>query len=107
MGTMLLRHIAGERCGSQRCRKHAIVSSVGPYRFSSTELGAAACHSSAERCVSGSPQNKLQRNVGKLFGKSVPRRPICAGTDGTENHTVISFCVMYFVGDSSSTGVMP
>src|SRR5579871_2752871 len=107
MGTMPLRHIAGERCASQRYRKHAMVSSVGPYKFSSAEFGAAACHSSAERCVSGSPQKRLQRKLGRLFGKSVPRRPICAGTDGTENHTVISLCVMYFVGDSSSTGVMP
>ncbi len=76
IGTTLFRHRSGDSTGFQRCTKHAIVNSVGPYRFSTTEPAAAACQASAQRCVSGLPQKRLQRSVGMLPAASVRRRSI-------------------------------
>jgi hypothetical protein len=90
IGTLPCTQSAGPVTGSQRNTVQAMVSSVGPYRFSSTECGAAACHACAVPHGSASPQNRLQRSVGILPGARLPRRASTAATDGTENHTVIS-----------------
>ena len=69
---------------------HAIVSSVGPYRFSTTEFGAAVAHARAMESGSGSPQKRLHRRVGKAASLSTPSFRIMIATDGTENQTVNS-----------------
>src|SRR5580704_16448125 len=103
---MPLRQMGGELSGSHRCTKQAIVNSVGPYKFSTVEFGAARCHISALCWSSGSPQKRLQRNPGKLLAVSVFRRHIWTGTEGTENQTEISLLLMNLVGASRSTGDM-
>ena len=68
-----------------------MVASVGPYKFSNSEAGAASCHAWAMVSSSGSPQNKLNRKLGSEFGFSV--RIFCMNmiTEGTENHMVNCF----------------
>src|SRR5579872_5569716 len=103
---MSFTHSPGEVLGCQRCTVQAIVNSVGPYRFSTTEFGAAACHCSALARGKGSPQNRLQRSVGRVAGPSKFRFRICAGIDGTENQTVSSFLLMNLLGARRSMGDM-
>src|SRR5579863_10133478 len=103
---MPFRQRAGDLAGSQRCRQQAMVSSVGPYRFSTTEFGAAFCHASALCWVSGSPQNRLQRKLGNEFGRRVFLRSMWTGTDGTENQTVSWFRLTNLAGARRSTGDM-
>ena len=64
------------------------------------ECGAAACHSSAVDRGSASPQNRLQRRVGKIPGVSRFFLRSSAATDGTENHTV-TWCFATNRGDAS------
>src|SRR3989454_8655726 len=75
-----------------------MVSSVGPYRFSTTLLGAAEDQDSAISAGSGSPQNKLQRSVGNSPAFKAPRRFIKTPTEGTENQTVNFTSCMNFAG---------
>src|SRR3954470_24588387 len=79
-----------------------MVNSVGPNRFSTIELGAAACHASALARGSGSPQNKLHRSSGMLDGRSELFLIISAATEGTENHSVRRCAVMKRAGASMS-----
>src|SRR5262249_32948864 len=65
-----------------------MVSSVGPYRFSITECGAASAHCRTMSTGNASPQNKLSRNLGYIPGLSPPRRRMNTAVEGTENHTV-------------------
>ena len=53
-------------------------------------------------CGKPSPQNRLQRNVGMLPGKSAPRLIKSEATEGTENQTVIACFSMNLNGASSS-----
>src|SRR4051794_422648 len=85
---MLRSHSESERWRSHRYAVQAIVSSVGPYRFSKVLCAAAQAHASAKSAGRGSPQNRLQRRVGKAPGFSEPRARITNATEGTENHTV-------------------
>ena len=80
------------------------MSSVGPYRFSTIDCGAAACHASALARGSGSPQNRLQRRVGKTPGLSEPFFRISAAIDGTENQTVSCCRSAKRTGASRSSG---
>src|SRR5215475_12209775 len=65
-----------------------MVSSVGPYRFSIAEFGAASAHCRTLSTGKASPQNKLSRNRGYIPGLSTPRRRMNTAVEGTENHTV-------------------
>src|SRR5436309_7819597 len=76
---------AGEPRGFHRYSVHAIVNSVGPYRFSSVVFGAASNHAAAEETGSGSPQNKLKRKDGNRPGLNIPSCFIKAAVEGTEN----------------------
>jgi hypothetical protein len=71
---------------AHRWTKQAIVSSVGPYKFSTTEFGAAACHRSAVSLVSGSPQKRLHRRLG--MDPAGMRSRARTAAEGTENHDV-------------------
>src|SRR6266498_3889009 len=64
-----------------------MVASVGPYRFSTIELGAAFAQSRATSTGSASPQKRLQRSVGNASGFRTPSRFMNSATDGTENQT--------------------
>src|SRR5579862_796656 len=88
----------------QRCAKHAMVSSVGPYRFSTTEFGAAACHRSAVSLVRGSPQNRLHRSVG--MDPAGIRSLASTAADGTENQAVSPCALTNRAGASISMGAM-
>src|SRR5262245_34484377 len=81
---------------------HAIVSSVGPYRFSTADAGAAVAQALATSAGRGSPQNKLQRKDGNTSGFSAPRRRMNTPVEGTENHTVSSASRMNWPGDISA-----
>src|SRR5271156_1567034 len=76
----------------------AMVASVGPYRFSRIELGAAACHACARVEESASPQKRLQRRVGNSPGSSIPSFDANIATDGTENQTVNCFSSIRVAG---------
>src|SRR6266566_7644347 len=89
MGTTPFTHSDSDCSGIQRYVLQAIVSSVGPYRFSSTDWLAALCQASASCCISASPQNRLQRSDGIEPGRSPPRRRATETALGTENQTVI------------------
>src|SRR3954453_2502145 len=65
-----------------------MVSSVGPYRFSITEFGAARAHWRMISTGSASPQNKLNRNPGYKSGLRTPKRCMNIAVEGTENQTV-------------------
>ena len=75
-----------------------MVASVGPYTFSTIELGAASCHAAAEVAGSGSPQNKLRRRLGSAPDFSSLMRCMKPIREGTENHVVSSCCLMNRVG---------
>src|SRR6478672_5719470 len=83
-----------------------MVSSVGPYRFSRTELGAAFCHASAALCNRPSPQNKLHLSVGILPGFKNLFFCMIVTREGTENQTVIPCLLMKDAGAKSSIGCM-
>src|SRR5262245_22863607 len=87
--TMSLTHSSGEVTGSKRWTLHEIVSSVGPYRFSTVELTADAPQRDTSCRSSGSPQNRLHRRVGIDPGSRPRRRRTSDTTLGEENQTVI------------------
>src|SRR5712664_2109989 len=79
-----------------------MVSSVGPYKFSTIELGTASDQACTEDTGRGSPQNKLTRSCGYWPGF---RRPSCfikTAVDGTENHIVRLLFFMKLSGLMSS-----
>src|ERR1035438_5934863 len=78
----------------------AMVASVGPYKFSRMELFAACCHASASVEESASPQNRLQRRVGKAPASSNPSFDANIATEGTENQQVSSFSSIRVAGVS-------
>src|SRR5271157_2540072 len=78
----------------------AIVASVGPYKFSTMEWLAAACHAAARLAESASPQNRLQRKVGNAPGSNRPSFDANMATDGTENQHVSSFSSIRVAGVS-------
>src|SRR6266478_383973 len=75
-----------------------MVVSVGPYRFSTIELGAASCHAAAYDADKGSPQKRLQRSEGKQFADNNRIRESKPMTEGTENHIVSPLSRMNFAG---------
>src|SRR5439155_21968481 len=87
IGTIPSSDSAGEVPESQRYAVHAIVASVGPYRFSTVEFGAASTQSRARSAGNASPQKRLQRSVWKASGFSTASRRMKSATDGTENQT--------------------
>src|SRR5215471_2684884 len=89
IGTTSFRHREGECSGCQRYELQAIVSSVGPYRFSRVDRSADRCQSSASCRIRASPQNRLQRSDGREPGRNAPRRRATEIALGTENQTVI------------------
>ena len=72
----------------------ATVNSVGPYRFSRVDRGAAADQAFANSTGSGSPQKRLQRNDSYRFGFRAPNRFMNIPTVGTDVHTVSAFSRM-------------
>src|SRR3954453_2686654 len=78
---------AGDLPGSQRYAVQAIVASVGPYRFSTVEYGAASAQSPATSAGSASPQKRLQRSVRNESGFTTPSRRMKRAIEGTENQT--------------------
>src|SRR4051812_8148220 len=88
IGTTPLTRMAGVLDADHRYVLQAMVSSVGPYRFSMTLLGAARFHASASVPSSGSPQNRLHRRLGRLPAVSIPRRATSWIALGTENQNV-------------------
>src|SRR6267154_1750302 len=98
MGTIPISASSAERDAFQRYSVHAMVNSVGPYKFSRMLLGAASNHALAEEIGRGSPQNKLHRNRGYCPGFSIPSCFMNTATDGTENHTVNSASWMNLPG---------
>src|SRR5436309_7773068 len=87
IGTMPSSDSSIDESASQRYAVQAIVASVGPYRFSTAELGAAVVQSRATSIGSASPQKRLQRSVENASGFSTPRRRMKSAIDGTENQT--------------------
>src|SRR4029077_8234857 len=77
---------------------HAIVNSVGPYKFSRMLFGAASNQAVAEDTGKGSPQNKLHRRRGYCPAFSIPSCFMKTATDGTENHNVSSASWMNLPG---------
>src|SRR5260370_31133842 len=85
-------------CESQACPMHMTAASVGPYIFTTSELGAARCHASATLVSSGSPQKNVFLSNAKAFGLSSPIRLMNAAIEGTENQVVICCSVTNFDG---------
>src|SRR5690606_27690922 len=94
-----------ERAASQRYNVHAIVSSVGPYRFSATALGAASAKRSTTSTGSASPQKSAHRSVSYELGLSIRRRLIKRPVEGTLNHTVSRWLLTYLPGNIFSLAV--
>src|SRR4051812_25976507 len=79
-----------------------MVASVGPYKFSTIDRGAALCHCAARAAGSASPQNRLTRSDGSESAFSPPVRDIIDPSDGTENHDVTPCFRKMLAGDMSS-----
>lgn len=102
MGTKSSAGLEASASASQRCPMQNKVDSVGPYRFSTCEPGAASCQARATPRGRASPQNRLQRKDGMEFGRSRFLRRINCGREGTENHTVNAWLCTKRAGDSRS-----
>src|SRR5882762_10019040 len=75
-----------------------MVSSVGPYRFSIMEFGAASAQALTTSTGRASPQNRLRRTDGYIPGLRVPSFFMKTAVDGTENQVVNCDCRMNFPG---------